>query len=257
MGDHVGVGCFVDSCLECDSCKDGDENYCDGRSTTTYNGNKTHGRAKGSAGSKTWGGYSGSNVVDERFVCKIPEGLPLEFASPILCAGITMYSPLKDYGGLEGKKLTIGIVGIGGLGTMGVKIARALGHDVVAISSSANKEAIAKEKGATHFCVSKDPESMKAHAGIIDILLNTVSATHEYEHYLPLIHTSGTYVAIGANMKPFNISQTHLVKTRIQLTGSIIGGVRDTQEVLNLCAKHQIWPDCELINADKIGWAWD
>jgi len=201
---------------------------------------------------KTWGGYSGSNVVDERFVLKIPDGIPLESAAPILCAGITMYSPLKDYGALDGKKLTIGIVGIGGLGTMGIKIARALGHDVVAISSSPNKEEMCKEKGATGFCVSKDPESMKSWAGKINILLNTVSATHEYATYLPLIAKSGTYVAIGANMKPFEVSQIHLIMNRITLTGSLIGGIKDTQEVLDLCAEHKIWPDCEQILADKI-----
>lgn len=164
-----------------------------------------------------------------------------------MCAGITMYTPMKDHGATVGKKLTIGIVGIGGLGTMGIKIARALGHDVVAISSSDKKEKIAKEKGATHYCVSKDPESMKAHADKINLLLNTVSAPHNYAHYLPLLAKSGTYVAIGANPVPFEVSGLALLSKRLTLTGSVIGGIKDTQEVLDLCAKHQIWPDCEVI----------
>jgi len=199
VGDNVGVGCLVDSCLDCKSCKDGNENYCDkGGFTGTYNGVRTrHSRVRGHPESKTWGGYSGSHVVDERFVSKIPDSLPLEVASPLLCAGITTYMPIKDNGGCDGVKMTIGVIGIGGLGTMAIKIARALGHDVIAVSSSKAKEQMAKDKGATHFCVSKDPESIASFAGKVNILISTVSATHDMGLYLPLVAKSGVYVAIG------------------------------------------------------------
>lgn len=140
------------------------------------------------------GGYSASCVVHEHFCLKIPNGMPLELSAPILCAGITMYSPLENWGFTKGEKRTVGIVGIGGLGTMGVKLARALGHDVVAISTSANKEAMARQKGATHFVASKDPESVTKHAGLCDIILNTVSVNHDLNLYLPLLAKSGTLV---------------------------------------------------------------
>lgn len=155
---------------------------------------KTHGRVSGNQNTVTMGGYSASYVVHESFCLKIPNGMPLELSSPILCSGITMYSPLEHWGFTKGEKRTVGVVGIGGLGTMGVKIARALGHDVVAVSTSANKEAIARQKGATHFVVSKDPESMAKHAGMCDIILNTVSVNHDLNLYLPLLAKSGTLV---------------------------------------------------------------
>ena len=155
---------------------------------------KTHGRVSGNQNTVTIGGYSASYVVHESFCLKIHNGMPLELSAPILCAGITMYSPLEHWGFVKGEKRTVGVVGIGGLGTMGVKIARALGHDVVAISTSVNKEAIARQKGATHFVVSKDPESMAKHAGLCDIILNTVSVNHDLNLYLPLLAKSGTLV---------------------------------------------------------------
>ena len=155
---------------------------------------KTHGRVSGNQNTVTMGGYSASYVVHESFCLKIHNGMPLELSAPILCAGITMYSPLEQWGFVKGEKRTVGVVGIGGLGTMGVKIARALGHDVVAISTSVNKEAIARQKGATHFVVSKDPESMAKHAGLCDIILNTVSVNHDLNLYLPLLAKSGTLV---------------------------------------------------------------
>ena len=156
----------------------------------TYNGEKTYSRIGGNQELKTFGGYSASNVVHERFVCKIPDGIPLENAAPILCAGITMYDPMRHWGATKGKKMTIGIIGVGGLGTMGVKLAKALGHDVVAISTSAGKESLAKEKGATHFVVSTDQESVKACAGKCDLILNTVSANHDLNVYMPLLAKS-------------------------------------------------------------------
>ena len=155
---------------------------------------KTHGRVSGNPNTLTMGGYSGSYVVHESFCLKIPNGMPLELSAPILCAGVTMYSPIEHWGFTKGVKKTVGIIAIGGVGTMGIKIARALGHDVVAVSTSANKEAMAREKGATHFVVSKDPESIAKHAGMCDILLNTVSANHDLNLYLPLLAKSGILV---------------------------------------------------------------
>lgn len=163
VGDQVGVGCFVDACLDCEQCAAGHEQYCMKGMTGTYNAKKQHGRIGGNQDTMTFGGYSGSNVVHEDFVIKIPDGMDITKAAPILCAGITMYSPLKYWNCTEGGK-TVGIVGIGGLGTMGIKLAKALGNEVVAISTSSKKEALAKEKGASAFVVSKDPESIKANA---------------------------------------------------------------------------------------------
>lgn len=199
VGDAVGVGCFVDACLECENCKAGDENYCATGVTATYNGDRKYERHHGNKESKTWGGYSGSNVVHEHFVLSIPDGLPLEFTAPIMCAGITMYSPLKDHGATAGKKMTVGVIGIGGLGTMGIKIAAALGHDVVAISSSPSKEEAAKKKGATHFVVATDPESVAKCASACDIILDTVSAPHDIQAYLPMLATGGVFVCLGIN----------------------------------------------------------
>ena len=162
--------------------------------TRTFNGVRKHGRVTGNQSSNTWGGYSAVHVVNERFALKIPEGLPLESAAPIMCAGITMYDPLRHWGATTGEKKTIGIIGIGGLGTMGIKLSKALGHDVVAISSTSSKEQMAMDKGATHFVASKDPESIQKCAGICDLILNTVSAQHDLNVYMPLLAKSGTMV---------------------------------------------------------------
>jgi uncharacterized zinc-type alcohol dehydrogenase-like protein len=257
VGEAVGVGCFVDACLNCENCKAGNENYCETGLVATYNADRKaeYGRYHGNPESKTWGGYSGSNVVNEHFILKIPENLPLEFSAPIMCAGITMYSPLRQHGATAGKKMTIGVIGIGGLGTMGIKIAAALGHDVVAISSSPHKEEAAKKKGATHFVVSSDPESVNKCAKSCDIILDTVSAPHGIDGYLPLLATGGVFVCLGINPQ-VAVSQVHLIRQRQTITGSMIGGIAPTQEVLDLCAKHQIWPDCELILASGLSAAW-
>jgi alcohol dehydrogenase (NADP+) len=168
-----------------------------------------------------------------------------------------MYDPLKHWGATEGKKMTIGIVGIGGLGTMGIKLSKALGHDVMAISTSANKEALAKEKGATHFCVSTNAESVTANSGLCDLILNTVSANHDLNVYMPLLAKSGTIVQLGLAPAPHPISQLPLMFTRKSVAGSLIGGIAATEEVLELCAKHNILPDCQTITASKIDWAWE
>jgi uncharacterized zinc-type alcohol dehydrogenase-like protein len=257
VGDNVGVGCFIDACLDCPRCKEGDEQYCDKGMTGTYGGDKKHGHVGGNQTTKTCGGYSGSNVVHEHFVCKIPDGIPAENAAPILCAGITMYDPLRHWGATAGKKMTIGIIGVGGLGTMGIKLAKALGHDVYAISTSASKEALAKEKGATHFVVSTSPESMTANAGKCDLILNTVSANHDLNTYMPLLAKSGTLVQLGLVTTPHPVNQLPLMFNRQKIAGSLIGGIAATQECLDLCAKHKIWPDCQVIEANQIDWAWE
>lgn len=200
---------MVDSCLECKWCKEGEENYCDNGMTGTYNGVRKHGRVGGNQDLRTYGGYTGSQVTHEHFIIKINPEMDLEKTAPILCAGITMYSPLKHWGFAKGgpnQKKVVGIVGIGGLGTMGVKIAAALGHTVVAISTSANKEKIALDKGAHHFVVSSDPESIKTQAGKCDIILNTVSVPHDLNVYLQLLSKSGTLVQLGGVGAPHSVS---------------------------------------------------
>jgi len=188
---------------------------------------------------------------------KIPDGVPLDKAGPILCAGITMYDPLRHWGATEGKKMTIGIIGIGGLGTMGIKLSKALGHTVVAISSSPNKKDLATEKGADFFVVSKDPESMATCKGKCDLILNTVSAPHEVVSYLSLLNYNGTIVQLGIITDPHTLPQTPLMFRRNTVTGSHIGGIKATEELLELCAKHGIAPDCETITASKIDWAFE
>jgi uncharacterized zinc-type alcohol dehydrogenase-like protein len=176
VGDMVGVGCFVDACLDCDNCKGGEENYCDNGMTLTYGGERKHGNHLGNEKDKTWGGYSGSHTVHEHFVCKIPEGVPIEKAGPILCSGVTMYDPLRHWGFTgDSKPKVVGVVGMGGLGVIGVKIARALGHTVVAISQTEKKRELSLSKGAHHYVAMND----KATHGVApkcDIILNTVSA---------------------------------------------------------------------------------
>jgi len=269
VGDNVGVGCIVDACLKCASCMAGDEMLCEnGGSTHTYNtmkgkyeefGMQSH--QIGNLLVQNFGGYSGSNVVHEHFLIKIPKAVPLEKAGPIMCAGITMYEPLCHYGmkeaGLNGKKKCVGIIGLGGLGTMGVKLARAMGHDVCVISTSSSKEAVAKEKGATMFVVSKDEESMKKGAKSCDLILNTVSANHELSHYLSLLRPSGTLVQLGLVTKPHTVSQLPLMFTKTAVAGSLIGGIKRTQELLEFCAAKQVLPDIEMIEAKDIDGSWD
>jgi uncharacterized zinc-type alcohol dehydrogenase-like protein len=242
VGDLVGVGCTVDSCMKCNECLDGGEQYCNDGRTSTYAGTRNLGHIPGNKDLPTYGGYSEFNVVHEHFVFAVPEDIPLEAAGPILCAGVTMYDPLRHWGATTGKKMTIGIVGIGGLGTMGIKLAKALGHDVIAISTSVSKEALAKEKGATHFCVSKDPESIKTFKGKCNLILNT-AGNHDVNVYMPLLAKSGTMIQIGVNMTPITTPQMPMVFNRLSIAGSFIGGCPTHDEVFALCAKHQIWPD--------------
>ena len=191
------------------------------------------------------------------FIIKLPESLALDRVGPILCAGITLYDPLKYWGALEGKPMTIGIIGIGGLGTMGIKMAKAMGHRVVAISTSAHKKELAMGKGADAFVASSDPESMKAETNKINLILNTVSGAHQVETYLPLLNTNGIIVQLGLNTSPHTLNQLSVVFRRKSIAGSLIGGIKNTEECLEFCAKHNILPDVQHITADKIDWAWE
>lgn len=259
-GDLVGVGCYVDSCNECASCEEGEENYCEKGNVLSINAEKKYKRVGGNPATRTQGGYSGSHVVNEHFAIKFPENVDLERAAPIMCGGITMFDPLKHWGYLNSeKKKTVGVVGIGGLGTFGIKLAAAMGHTVVAVSTTAKKEQMAKDKGAHHFVVSTDPESIKSMAGKVDLILNTVSADHDLNVYLPLLAKNGTIVQIGVALKPHPIMQFVLMRGRKSISGSGVGGVGNGnhQECVDFCIKHNIYPECETIQANKIDWAWD
>jgi uncharacterized zinc-type alcohol dehydrogenase-like protein len=202
VGDRVGVGCFIDACLECKMCKKGEENYCEKGMTGTFNGVKKHTRVGGNPNLTTFGGYSGSNVVHEHFVMKIPDAIPMEKAAPLFCAAITLYDPLRHWGYTVGDKKVVGVVGVGGLGTMGIKLAKALGHTVVAISRSLDKEALAKEKGADHYVASNDPESVKNVPVKCNLILNTVGVKHDLNAYMPLLAQDGTLVQLGGCVYP-------------------------------------------------------
>ena len=188
---------------------------------------------------------------------KIPDEIPIDKAGPILCAGITMYDPLRYHGATKGEKMTIGIIGVGGLGTMGIKLSKALGHHVVAISTSAAKKEMALSKGADEFVVSSDPESMASGKGKCNLILNTVSAEHEVAHYLSLLRYNGTIVQLGLVKDPHTVNQLQIIMGRKMITGSHIGGIKATEECLALCAKAGIAPEVEHITADKIDWAWE
>jgi len=250
VGDNVGVGCVVDSCFECSGCDEGEEHMCQKGMTMTYDENIKHGHIKTGSG-WTFGGYSCSQTVHQRFIVKIPEGFPLEAAGPVFCAGITMYSPLINWGAGKGGK-RVGIVGIGGLGQMGVRIAKAMGNTVTAISTSPNKEAAAKEIGADNFVVSTDPESMKAAGDSLDLILNTVSADHDLNTYLPLLAAKGILVQLGLVLSPHPVSQLPLMFKKLSIVGSLIGGLPETQDCIDFCHKHNIIPRINLVNCSEL-----
>lgn len=249
VGDHAGVGCFVDSCRRCDNCIDGVEQYCTGHLAVTYNGREADKETP------TYGGYSQNIVVDENYALHIPKELGLDVAAPLLCAGITLYSPLREWGAGEGVR--VGIVGLGGLGHMGVKIAHALGAEVTLISHSAHKEASARELGADHFLLSSDRDQMKAARYSLDLIINTASANLDIDRYLSLLTRDGTMVMVGIPEEPLSLRTFSLVMARRRLAGSNIGGIAQTQEMLNFCADHGIGADIEIIDASEIDTAWD
>jgi len=247
VGDRVGVGCLVDSCRECDNCKAGLEQYCTGGSVPTYNG-------VGKDGEPTYGGYSEKVVVDENFVVRIPDGLSLDEAAPLLCAGITTYSPLKHWNVGPGTK--VAVVGMGGLGHLGVKIAAALGAEVTVLSQSLSKEADGRAFGAAHYYATSDPETFRELRNGFDVILNTVSAEIDLRAYLRLLRLDGVLVNVGAPAEPLPVDVFTLFGNRRSFAGSSIGGIRETQEMLDFCAEHGIVPETELIPASAINEAW-
>ncbi|MBZ4329350.1 NAD(P)-dependent alcohol dehydrogenase [Corallococcus sp. AS-1-12] len=248
VGDRVGVGCMVDSCGDCPSCRRGEEQHCLKGMVGTYG-------ATGRDGQLTQGGYSTHIVVTEDFVLKIPEGIALDAAAPLLCAGITTYSPLRRWGEGPGKK--VAIVGLGGLGHMGVKFARAMGAEVTVLSQSLSKKEDGLRLGAHHYHATKDPETFKKLAGTFDLIVNTVSAKIDVDAYLSLLALDGALVNVGAPPEPLPVSAFSLIMTRRVFTGSLIGGIPQTQEMLDFCAKHHIGADIEVIPASKINDAYE
>jgi uncharacterized zinc-type alcohol dehydrogenase-like protein len=249
-GDVVGVGCMVDSCQHCADCEAGLENYCDGM-VGTYNG------PTADAPGHTLGGYSERIVVHERFVLRVrhPED-QLAAVAPLLCAGITTWSPLRHWNAGPGK--TVGIVGIGGLGHMGIKLARALGAHVVAFTTSESKRADAEALGAHEVVVSRDPAAMAARTQSLDLIVNTVAAPHDLDAFLTLLKRDGTMVLVGAPATPHPSPQVfNLIMKRRALAGSMIGGIPETQEMLDFCAEHGIVADIEMIRADEINAAYE
>jgi uncharacterized zinc-type alcohol dehydrogenase-like protein len=257
VGDHVkkfkiddlaGVGCMVDSCQVCENCKDGLEQYCLEGNTPTYNGNDR-------SGVPTYGGYSNSIVVREEFVLHVSDKLPLAATAPLLCAGITTYSPLRHWKVGKGHKLAV--LGLGGLGHMGVKFGVAFGADVTVLSTSASKEQAAKDLGAHHFVVTSDPEQVAAVKGSFDFILDTVSAEHDMDLYLSLLRTNGTLIGVGVPSEPYSIRPFSLLAGRKSMAGSGIGGIPETQEMLDFCAEHNIVSDIEMIDIKDITGAYE
>ncbi|KRE45059.1 alcohol dehydrogenase [Arthrobacter sp. Soil736] len=248
VGDRVGVGCFVDSCRECDNCRAGEEQYCLSGATSTYN-------SMGRDGLPTAGGYSTSIVVDEKYVLRIPDGISLEVAAPLLCAGITMYSPLRNWNAGPGKR--VAIIGMGGLGHMGVKIAAALGAEVTVLSQSLKKQEDALRLGAEHYYATSAPSTFEILRGHFDLIINTVSADTDVDEYLSLLALDGSMVLVGLPSKPLTQRAWSLVSFRRSLSGSKMGGIRQTQEMLNFCAAHGLGAEVEVIPASKINDAYE
>jgi uncharacterized zinc-type alcohol dehydrogenase-like protein len=248
-GDLAAVGCMVDSCRTCSSCREGEEQFCEGTPTFTYNLPDKH------LGGVTYGGYSESIVVDEAFVLRVPGGLDLAGVAPLLCAGITTYSPLRHWNVRKGQK--VGVVGLGGLGHMAVKFANAFGARVVLFTTSPNKTADAVRLGAHEVVVSKDAAAMQKHLGSFDFILDTVSALHDLNAYLALLKRDATMTLVGAPETPLPVAAFSLLFGRRQLAGSPIGGIRETQEMLDFCGEHGITADIERIPIQKINEAYD
>ena len=248
VGDIAGVGCMVDSCGDCAPCRAGSEQYCAKGCAQTYNSTEMDRKTP------TYGGYSKHLVVDERFMLKIPAGLDPAAAAPLLCAGITTYAPLREFNCKAGDK--VGVVGLGGLGHMAVKLAASMGAEVTLFSTSASKEADARRLGATGFVLSKDPANLAKLGGTFDLIIDTVSAPHDYNAYLGMLKPKATMVLVGAPPEPSAISCFSLIVGGKRLAGSMIGGVPQTQEMLDHCAKHNIVSDIELIPMEKINEAY-
>jgi uncharacterized zinc-type alcohol dehydrogenase-like protein len=249
VGDKVGVGCMVDSDRTCTYCKKGLEQFCSGGASFTYNGYEQDKKTP------TMGGYSNITTVDESFVLRIPENLPLDAAAPLLCAGITLYSPLSHWKAGPGKK--VAIIGLGGLGHMGVKIAHAMGAEVTVLSHSMKKEADSKRLGADHFYATSDPETFKKLQATFDLIICTVSMDIDWNQYLGLLAIDGSMVVCGVPEKEVPVGAFSLIMGRRSLAGSLIGGIPETQEMLDFCGKHNIVCDIELIAMDKVNEAYE
>jgi len=249
VGDLAAVGCMVDSCRSCPTCQAGLEQYCEQFPTFTYNGADKH------SGKQTFGGYSKSIVVDEAFVLNVSPKLDLAATAPLLCAGITTYSPLRHWKVGKGQK--VGIVGLGGLGHMGVKFAHAFGAHVVLFTTSPGKKEDALRLGADEVVVSRNPDEMKQHLGSFDFILDCVSADHDINEYLNLLKLDGTVTLVGAPEKPLPVAAFNLLLPRRQLAGSAIGGIAETQEMLDFCAEHGIVSDIEIISMDQVNEAYE
>ncbi len=247
-GDRVGVGCFVDSCRTCSACQKGDEQYCESGLILTYNG-------LDKAGEPTYGGYSEQIVVDERYVLKVPESLPLEGVAPLLCAGITTYSPLRQWG--VGKGHALAVIGLGGLGHMAVKIGRALGARVTVFSRTEQKRPDAEQLGASDFAATSQEGTLARLAKTFDYVIDTVSSPHDMNAHMNLLKTDGTYMLVGAQPEPLSIAPFPLILFRRRLVGSLIGGMRETQEMLEFCGEHNITSDVELIPIQQINDAYE
>ena len=249
VGDLAGVGCFVDSCRRCANCREGEEQYCENHLAATYNGTEMDEKTP------TYGGYSDKIVVDESYALKIPESLAPEGVAPLLCAGITTYSPLRRFRVGEGQK--VGVVGLGGLGHMGVKLAASMGAEVTVFSTSQSKEADARSLGAREFVVTRDPDKLEPLAGKYDFILDTVSAPHDLNVYLKLLRREGALVLVGLPEKPLEVDAFSLIANGRTLAGSMIGGIRETQEMLDYCAAHDITSDVEVIPIQQINEAYE
>ena len=244
VGDLAAIGCMVDSCRECDNCKDGLEQYCTNGMVGTYNGKERDGSGM------TYGGYSKKILAHEDFVLQISDKLPLEGVAPLLCAGITTYSPLRHWKVGKGDK--VGILGLGGLGHMGVKLAVSFGAEVTMLSHSPSKEEDAKRLGAHKFLLTSDKAQVKAVSNYFDFILDTVSAPHDYNMYLNMLNRDGVMVCVGAPPEPAKVPAFNLIFQRRSLAGSLIGGIAETQEMLDYCAEHNITSDVEVIDIKDI-----
>jgi uncharacterized zinc-type alcohol dehydrogenase-like protein len=248
-GDIAGVGCLVDSCRVCESCKDDLEQFCEKGAIFTYNSPDKHN------GGLTYGGYSESIVADEAFVLQVPKNLDLAATAPLLCAGITTYSPLRHHGVAKGQK--VGVVGLGGLGHMGVKLAKAMGAHVVVFTTSLNKVEDALRLGADEVVHSKDEAAMKKQLNSFHFILDTVAAKHDINAYLVLLRRDGNLTQVGVPSEPLAVDVSNLIFGRRNFSGSLIGGLKETQEMLDFCGQHNITSDIELIPIQKINEAYD
>ena len=249
VGDLAGVGCMVDSCGICEPCRRGTEQFCTQGAAFTYNSTEMDRRTP------TYGGYSSAIVVKESFALRIPPGLDPAGAAPLLCAGITTYSPMRQWGVKTGQK--VGVVGLGGLGHMGVKLARSMGADVTVFSTSPSKQKDAERLGATAFVSTRDPAALKAQAGKFDFLLDAVSAPHDLRAYLAMLRPGGTLVLVGMPPEPLPVGAGWLISGNKRLAGSLIGGIAETQEMLDHCGEHGIVSDVEVIPIQKVNEAYD